>query len=345
MKQVLIMITLLGSGVVFSQKITVNSDKCNHCSMVIRDEAFAAIAVDPTSGTLKFDAIECLVNFLKESPESNYLDLLVSDYSKKGWVDARSATYLKSPEIPSPMGAYLTAYADKSTATKIQKERGGELFDWAGLKLRFKESRFGVLNHIDHHHSADAFAPAGIMGDHMHHKGGFMLSYRAMFMTMRENLEGGREADHMAMHMNYMMVPDEMVMSMHMLGVMYAPSDRVTVMVMQSIIKKEMSMMHMAGKDAGSRTAGLSDLNISALVSLVKKQQTSLHFNSRVSVPIGSVTQSTSTTMSDNVRLPYPMQIGSGSLDLMAGATFRQAMDKIQFWDSGAFYFSNGKKL
>lgn len=331
MKRLIILLLVFGYGAVFSQKITIGKDQCVHCSMVIRDGAFAAVAIDNES-VQKFDAIECLVNFLKENKEGAFTELKVADYSKAGnWVDARSATYLKSPEIPSPMGAYLSAFADEPAAMRVQKETGGELMDWEAVKLRFKESRFGVLNHVDHHHNADAYAPMGIMGDHMHHRGSFMLSYRVMSMAMTENLEGRREADHMMLHMNYMMIPEKMTMIMHMVGAMYAPSDRITLMAMQSIIVKEMAMMHMMGADSRSTSSGISDLSLGALISLLRKQQTSLHLNSALSVPLGSINQSTQTSMSDNVRLPYPMQMGSGTVDMLAGFTFRHVVDKFGF--------------
>ena len=36
-------------------------------------------------------------------------------------------------------------------------------------------------------------APAGVMGDHSHQKGGWMFSYRHMFVQMHDNRISGRK--------------------------------------------------------------------------------------------------------------------------------------------------------
>ena len=49
-------------------------------------------------------------------------------------------------------------------------------------------------NHSMHKaHRADGHAPIGVMGDHRHHEGGLMLSYRYMRMWMEGNLIGDNE--------------------------------------------------------------------------------------------------------------------------------------------------------
>ena len=67
-------------------------------------------------------------------------------------------------------------------------------------------------------------APAGVMGDHVHHKGGWMVSYRYMAMHM-EGIDGGDVS-------GYMMRPVEMDMQKHMVGAMAAPHDRITFALM-----------------------------------------------------------------------------------------------------------------
>jgi hypothetical protein len=88
----------------------------------------------------------------------------------------------------------------------------------------------------------DSHAPIGVMGDHIHEKGEWMLSFRTMTMSMQGNLQGTSslspeeivqtQANGFAgMPMqpaNLRVVPVKMTMQMQMLGVMYAPTDRVT---------------------------------------------------------------------------------------------------------------------
>ena len=128
MKNLLFFITLMVmTGASFAQnKINIGKDACSHCNMLIKDQQFVAIAVAEDGSTQKFDAIECLVNYLKDDKESSFSKLLVADYEKNGsLIDAYTATYLKSKNIASPMGAYLSAYSSEETAKKVQKSKGG----------------------------------------------------------------------------------------------------------------------------------------------------------------------------------------------------------------------------
>lgn len=317
----------------FAQEIAIDRDQCQHCNMLIRDKLFGAIAVEKEGEVLKFDAIECLINYLKEKDESGFEKLLVADYSNSGiLVSAQSAIYLKSNSIPSPMGAYLTGYQSRSDAEKIQKEMGGELYDWNGIKARFQDSRFGLLDHPDHHHDRpDAYAPVGIMGDHVHHKGSFMISLSYMRMNMDGNLNGTDKVFDMEIYDDYMVSPQNMTMDMYMLGVMYGLTDRLTIMLMQSFVQKSMDASTMAGMNFTTKSEGLGDTEVSILYSLIANERFSLHLNSSLTIPQGDITMLDNTPMVDNMKLPYQMQLGSGSLDFKFGATLRQASNKMSW--------------
>ncbi|NBC57094.1 MAG: copper-binding protein, partial [Bacteroidetes bacterium] len=82
------------------------------------------------------DAIECLVNFIKESPEKfENANLLVANYNQPGeMISAEKATYLISKNLPSPMGAYLSAFETKDEAKATQNQLDGKLYQWHELK-------------------------------------------------------------------------------------------------------------------------------------------------------------------------------------------------------------------
>lgn len=105
-------------------------------------------------------------------------------------------------------------------------------------------------NH-DHHQMSnewssyrpDGHAPISIMGDHLHHKGGWMFTYRYMKMNMKNLQQNGDEISNMKAHMGgYMATPLEMNMDMHMLGAMYAPSNNVTLMIMTNYLTNNMDL-------------------------------------------------------------------------------------------------------
>ena len=80
------------------------------------------------------------------------------------------------------------------------------------------------------------------MGDHRHGAGEWMVSYRYMRMNMSDNLDGTNELTNADIYANYMVAPQQMTMSMHMIGVMYAPSDRLTLMAMAHYLTNDMDL-------------------------------------------------------------------------------------------------------
>ena len=301
-----------------------------HCNMNIQDELHKALA-EINGQTIHFDAIECLINYLKIHNENEFTSLKVSDYKSGKLTDAKTATYLKSKAIPSPMGANLSAFKNKNEALNIQNKKGGDVYTWTEIKAKFKDSKFGAIDHSHHdHYSPDAHAPIGVMGDHLHTKGGLMLSLRYMNMAMEGNKSGTDDIDDTSIYNNFMVAPQDMTMNMYMLGVMYAPSDKLTVMLMQSIVKKDMDLtarMMMNGmpmlRDFSTSSSGLGDLKLGALLGIFNNHKISFHLNGSLNIPIGAIENRDDTPMMNDVKLPYAMQLGSGTFDVTLGATFK----------------------
>jgi len=119
--------------------IVYGSDGCHFCSMTIVDRQHAAEIVTKKGKPFKFDAIECMVNHLKDVEISDVELFLVNDFQEPGeLIDAKKATYLISKEIPSPMGEYLSAFTTRSEAESIASENKGKLYSWNELLTRFK---------------------------------------------------------------------------------------------------------------------------------------------------------------------------------------------------------------
>lgn len=178
------------------------------------------------------------------------------------------------------------------------------------------------IGHQIETHRPDGHAPIGVMGDHLHHKGGFMASYRYMRMAMKGMRSGTNSlssADVFAQ--GFMMSPTEMTMDMHMFGTMYAPTDFLTLMAMVPIVDKSMDISTMAGGSFSTSAAGLGDVKFAALVPIVGYKKHRVHLNLGLSTPTGSINKFDTTPMGFS-KLPYPMQIGSGTWDLMPGLTY-----------------------
>ena len=205
---------------------------------------------------------------------------------------------------------------------------------------------------------ADDHAPIGVMADHYHGVGEFMFSYRYMSMSMKGNLAGddsispstiatsvpnrffGRPMQPPTLRV----VPTEMTMEMHMLGLMYAPTAHLTLMAMVNQVSKDMDHITFQGP-AGTQqlgtfttsTSGLGDTSLAALVRMTETEDSRLHATVGLSLPTGDIdatgTILAPTGMRPTPRLPYPMQLGSGTYDLIGGLTFSRFHER---WSWGS---------
>ncbi|AKA35446.1 nitrous oxide reductase accessory protein NosL [Flagellimonas lutaonensis] len=129
----------IGSCSVKPKPIEYGSDACHFCSMTLVDRQHAAQIVTDKGRVYNFDAVECMMNHLKEVDNSTVALFLVNGYTQPGeLIDATKATYLISEGIPSPMGEFLTAFDSRADAEKAQQQHGGELYSWNELRNRFK---------------------------------------------------------------------------------------------------------------------------------------------------------------------------------------------------------------
>lgn len=165
------------------------------------------------------------------------------------------------------------------------------------------------------------------MGDHGHKTGEMMLSYRFTTMDMQGLQSGTATFETSDLLKDFMMVPTQMDMRMHMIGAMFAPHDRVTFMAMTSYQRNIMQMegahqhthgghSHPVGHHEMS-SAGINDTKITALLTLWKNYHLTLLANLGGLLPTGSIAQ----TDDNGQLLPYPMQLGGGSFEVHPGVT------------------------
>jgi len=174
----------------------------------------------------------------------------------------------------------------------------------------------------------DGHAPLGVMGDHTHHAGEVMFSYRFMHMNMEGSLKGTVSIDDAQVVSpngeNFIITPTKMPMQMHMFGLMYAPSDKITLMAMLPITSLEMDHLTRSSAEFTTKSSGVGDVKITALYTLSKFGNQHVHLHGGVSLPAGSIDETDVTPASapNETQLPYPMQIGSGTFDLLPGITY-----------------------
>ncbi|MBT8273647.1 MAG: nitrous oxide reductase accessory protein NosL [Bacteroidia bacterium] len=130
---------IYASCTVGPQPIQYGEDSCYYCQMTIVDKVHAAEIVTSKGKAYKFDAIECMVNFRKDFDTSEIALYLNTSFSEPGkLIDATNSTFLISENIPSPMGAFLSAFKSRGEALKTQSEKGGQLYSWEDLLAHLK---------------------------------------------------------------------------------------------------------------------------------------------------------------------------------------------------------------
>lgn len=159
---------------------------------------------------------------------------------------------------------------------------------------------------------------------HTHAKGEWMFSYQYMHMDMFSHLQKGKSFSDAEVLEQYMVAPTNMNMGMHMLHLMYAPSRKLTLMSMFNYTTNSMEQLTKMGSPFSVRTKGFDDIYLSALYTLVERNKNRLVGTLGLSVPTGSIDEKGLTPMSNGMemKLPYPMQIGTGTWDPTLAATY-----------------------
>jgi copper chaperone NosL len=132
-------IVLISACAPKSEPISYGENDCSYCRMTIVDKIHGAELVTSKGKVYKYDAVECMVMALKEMDETDMAMILVNHLEEpEALIDANTATFLISKELPSPMGGFLTAFASRKAAEDALTEYGGELHSWEELKNKYK---------------------------------------------------------------------------------------------------------------------------------------------------------------------------------------------------------------
>ena len=173
-----------------------------------------------------------------------------------------------------------------------------------------------------------------VMGiHHTHPKGEWMIGYADSGTRMGGNRIGTKRTSDQKILENFKVTPTSMDMKMQMLGFMYAPARDFTVMAMVPFMRMSMDHVTRAGVRFTTESAGLGDIPISGLYTFYNRENARLHLEFGVSLPSGSIDQRDDTPAGPDRKLPYPMQLGSGTFDLKPGITY---LSWTRGWSWGA---------
>jgi copper chaperone NosL len=128
---------LLGGCNPKSEKIAFGKDNCAECKMTIVDPRFGAEIVTKKGKVYKFDDTHCVAAFLEHRGVelSNIHQTLFVNYNNADeFVDVKSAEFVVSSALKSPMGGNAAAFKNKAEAEKKSSEiAGSRITNWATL--------------------------------------------------------------------------------------------------------------------------------------------------------------------------------------------------------------------
>ncbi|ADE15668.1 conserved hypothetical protein [Nitrosococcus halophilus Nc 4] len=219
---------------------------------------------------------------------------------------------------------------------------------------------YGEHEHPSGHAEHSDYAPAGVMFDHMLKiPGHFMVGYRYRYSRHGgDTLHGAQAVNDLAIVNNAcgdnpcQVTSEHMNMHMHMLDLMYAPTDWLNVMLMPMFMDMDMGLRELEGapppdpdavgghshaiEGGGHATGGLGDTRLFALVKLLDSPRHHLHLGLGISAPTGDVDikvegmeiNENSPDFGKPLFLHYGMQLGSGTWDFLPNLTYTGGLER-----------------
>ena len=173
----------------------------------------------------------------------------------------------------------------------------------------------------------DMSSPLGITGAMNPKQGVFMLSLQYMHMRMDGNRDGTDNVSTAEVLAQFPVAPLSMDMDMLMAGAMYGITDDISVMAMIPYVQKSMDHVTRMGTEFTTESEGFGDFRLVGGYDVYKTERHTVSLTAGLSIPTGSTDERDDTPAGANQALPYPMQIGSGTLDLLPGIMYSGGMD------------------
>ena len=136
----LLLVTACGGPQVIEPPVLhLGEDICDDCGMIISDPRYAGSYLYETGEkrykSLIFDDIGDMMGHIKDHPEHTIAGMWVHDFETEEWIDAESAFYVVSTEIPTPMGHGILAVSSEAQAQKIAADVNGVILDWGHARV------------------------------------------------------------------------------------------------------------------------------------------------------------------------------------------------------------------
>ncbi len=186
----------------------------------------------------------------------------------------------------------------------------------------------------------DGVGPVGVVADRTYEPGDLNLSYRFVGMRWDGNRVGTNPISLGQVLDVFFAAPVQAEMAMHLFGVTYAPMKELTLeaslpflvhKAMQNVTADGQEFEYDAGVGEDDDRYSFGDFRLRGHVPVYRDGAYRAHLTMGVSVPTGSFRQTDPNPLvnpTQVTRSPYPVQIGSGTWDILPGFTILAMNDR-----------------
>lgn len=180
-----------------------------------------------------------------------------------------------------------------------------------------------------------------IPGAHWHWEDDWMVGYQYQQQRWKGHNDGTREVSDEEVLRQFPITHERMTMHMHMLMLMHGNNDELTFMAMMPWMEMDMPHLTRQGTAFTTRSQGLGDLRLSAIVPIYDEYPHRIQFEGGISLPTGSIDEEDINGRPGH--LEYAMQLGSGTFDLRPNLTYLGQTDKLSWGAQVRGVFRVGK--
>lgn len=151
----LLAVTLAGCGErkYEPRAIRAETDKCAHCNMQVKDDAYAVQLTTKDGKTYTFDDIGCMHKWKQAHADAEIGGQYVRDYRDLSWIAYEDAYYAYDASFRSPMAYGIYSFKEQAAAQAFLDERKTgtlmtaeelEAHSWAQNMEQMKKEKAGM---------------------------------------------------------------------------------------------------------------------------------------------------------------------------------------------------------
>lgn len=107
-------------------RIRYGEETCDRCRMIISEKRFAAAYRTEAGELRKFDDLGCAI-LHREALKEAATQFWGYDFEESGWLDARQAFLVRSPDLITPMGFGIAALPTAVKASALVEKVNGQI--------------------------------------------------------------------------------------------------------------------------------------------------------------------------------------------------------------------------